>query len=184
MAEFELSYKLDILIPKITKEDNVQKIIGKNKLHILFWGLMLVYLIFAHDLYVKFFLSKADGRPVVYEENLPRETKKIRGDFGSILHLERGLYSLNGWAFFRSNPDNTQFERLIVLQSDTKTYFYPVITSTRPIKVYISKEFIQPGSYQIGILFKNKQDKSVYYRITNKMIIRTPNYLLLESVKK
>ncbi|MBI5825666.1 MAG: hypothetical protein HZB18_16685 [Chloroflexi bacterium] len=162
----------------------MQKFIDRNKFHLLLWGFMLVYLFFAHDLYIKFFLSDADGQPIAYEKKLPPETKEIGGGLGSLSYLERGLYSLNGSAFLRSDPDNTHFEKWIILHSETKTYFFSVITSSRQIKVHLSREFIQPGSYRIGILFKGRQDKTEYYRITNKMLIRTPNYLLLEPVEK
>lgn len=162
----------------------MQKFINQNKLYLLTWCLLLAYLPFAHTVYAKFFLPLTDGYPLVYEEKLPSETKNIGGGFGKLTHVEKGLYRLSGWAFFKPDPDNTHFERWVVLQSDVKTYFFPVTMSTRQIEVDISKEFIQPGSYQIGILFKDKRNQAAYYRITSKVLVRTPNDFKMKNAKK
>lgn len=168
----------------MAEEKDMQKFINQNKVYLLTWCLLLAYLPFAHTVYAKFFLPLSDGYPLIYEEKLPSETKKIAGDFGKLTHVEKGLYRLSGWAFFKPDPDSSHFKRWVILQSDVKTYLFPITMSTRQIEVDISKEFIQPGSYQIGLLFKNKRNQSVYYKTTSQMLVHTTNDLKIKNAKK
>ena len=72
------------------------------------------------------------------------------------------------------------YERLIVLTSDSKTYFFPTQTVLRPsiqkahqdlgmdlasagFEAKISKEVLQQGKYRIGIIFKNPSTNSAYF---------------------
>lgn len=161
----------------------MKKKINRKKFTILIWLLLSIYLIFAHNMSVKFFMSEVDGQPIIYHERIPPPAKEITSDFEKLSDLGKGLYSLSGWAFFQPNPDNIQFQKFIILQSDKRTYLYSVYSSSQKILFFMSKDFIQPGSYRVGVLFQDKEKLTIYYGITNKIIVRTPNYLKLESDK-
>ena len=161
----------------------------KNGLHILIWGIMLLYLMVAHDVHVKFFLSESEGKPVEYKGNLPRDEDQIASAIDNMSFIDEDLFALNGWASFRSDPENLDFERLIILRSDTKTYFFsvetaPIVGILLPFSAIMSREFIQPGTYRIGFLFKHKRNNGTYYSNTNKIIVRTPNSVKLEDYKQ
>lgn len=162
----------------------MKKIFDKNKFTILAWLLLLIYVFFAHDLYVILFLSEAEGQPIIYHKKIPPSAEELTSDFEKLSDLGNGLYSLSGWAFFQPNPDNIQFQKFIILQSDKRTYLYSVYSSSEKILFFMSKDFIEPGSYRVGVLFQDKEKlTTIYYGITNKIIVRTPNYLKLESDK-
>mgnify|MGYP001571770343 FL=1 len=128
-------------------------------------------------------MSEADGQPVIYHEKIPPPAQELTSDFEKLSDLGKGLYSLSGWAIFQPNPDNIQFQKFIILQSDKRTYLYSVYSSSQKILFFMSKDFIQQGSYRVGVLFQDKEKLTIYYGITNKIIVRTPNYLKLESDK-
>jgi hypothetical protein len=176
-------------------------VLKKYWFHILIWSLMLVYLTFASDLYVMFFLKY--GKSIQFNEELAASTDLISfsvdrlDPVGSDGQL---LYFLWGWAFLREESDQSQYERFIVLQSDAGNYFFPIQSLVRPdiqdiqkafpdltidvqnsgFSTYISKDVLRPGSYQIGIIFRHKSSNSIYRVVTNKVIVRTANQLRLE----
>jgi hypothetical protein len=166
--------------------------------HILVWALMLAYMIVAPDLYVRFVLN--NGKPIQFSEELPAVTDQISFsvDILDPIVLDRqDLYDLWGWAFLQGEPEQSQYERFIVLQSDTNIYFFPTQSSERPdvqeafpdltinvlnsgFSTFISKDVVRLGSYQIGIVFRHQSSNAIYYVVTNKMIVRTANQLQLE----
>jgi len=157
----------------------------KNKFHFLVWIIMLVYLFAAHDLYNHFILT--EGKPIQCQQDLPKGTQLIKyrlKKLNSNIISGQDINILSGTAFLRKEPDQSQYERLIVLQSHTKMYFFPVINIIKKtgILVNIAKEFIKPGTYRIGILFRHKIKDTVFYTVTNKTIIRTPNNIKIASL--
>jgi hypothetical protein len=169
----------------------------ENRLHILIWALMLAYVIAAPDLYARFVLK--NGKPVQESVELPVPTDQIlfSADRLDPVPGGQGLFNLWGWAFAREEPDQSHYERFIVLQSSTNTYFFPTQSFEYPqvqaafpdlainvmnsgFSTYISKDLIQPGSYQVGILFRHRTSSAIYYRISNKLIARTGDQLFLE----
>ena len=143
--------------------------------------------------------SAPDGKPVEFSQELPAITKQIKYSVdGMDLKTSNGqaLYFLRGWSFISEDPNQSTYERLIVLQSDTKTYFFPSERYNRPgvqetykalnmdllnsgFHTYISPDVIEPGTYHIGILFINQSSNALYYKVTNKMITRTDHQLQL-----
>jgi hypothetical protein len=151
---------------------------------------MLLYLLTARYIHVKFFLSDSDGIPVENQEVLPPETNQIASAIDNMSFVDEDLFILRGWVFLRSDPENPEFEKFIILKSDMDIYFYsiettPIIVKLPPFSAIVSKEFVQPGTYRIGFLFRNKTNKKeVYYSHANKIIVRTPNSVQLEDYKK
>lgn len=167
----------------------------KNKFHILVWIVMLIYLNAAYGLY-SLFLSK--GRPVSFDLESSVKTKQIKYSIDSF-NNKASYDILSGWAVLTEEHDQSQYERLIMLQSDTKTYFFPLTSTKRPdlqkifkkskidvqkagFNAHISSNFIQPGSYLIGIVFRLKTSNVSYYIVTDRLILRTPNHFQLKAI--
>jgi hypothetical protein len=177
----------------------IPKQIQKNWIHISVWTAMLIYVGIAPELYTRFILR--EGKPVQLAQSLPPATDQISFAVDG-LDLIKGqeLFNLWGWAFFRGDNDQSAYERWIVLQSNVKTYFFSsksfrrrdvesafedvdIDLSNTGFFTSISKLAVEPGMYQIGILFKHKSNNNTYYIVTNKMIIRTKNQIRLTVSK-
>jgi hypothetical protein len=157
---------------------------------------MLIYVMAATPFYARYVLK--DGKPIAYDEELPQKTKRIAYSldrFDPVVLRGQSLYHLWGWAFVRGDPTSTAYERLMVLQSDSHTYFFSIADNSRPdlqnqypdlklplntgFSVHISKDVIEQGIYRIGFLFKHRENDIRYYLLTNEKILRTPNKLQL-----
>lgn len=173
--------------------------IKKHWVHILVWLLMLTYVIFAPSLYGRFVLKS--GKSIQFPEELPKETGRISYYFDNmelIVIDGQELSSLWGWAFLQEEPDQSQFERIVVLKSDSNTYFFPTQSFQRSdvqaafsnlgidvqnsgFSTYLSKDVVRPGSYRIGFVFKNQTTNAIYFELSNKIIVRTANQFQFES---
>jgi hypothetical protein len=171
------------------------KSIEEKWIHILIWAAMLTYAAIAPKLYVQFFLK--EGKPAQFDFSIPQPTDQISFAVDRLeLTKEPALFNLWGWSFFRGDTNQAAYERWIVLQSKENTYFYRSESFERSelqsafedvnidltnagYNTYISKDAIARGEYQIGILFKHKSSNLTYYVVTDKMIVRTPNQILL-----
>jgi hypothetical protein len=168
--------------------------IQKNWIHIVIWVGMLIYVMAATPFYARYVLK--DGKPIAFDEELPQRTKRITYSldrFDPVVLRGQSLYHLFGWAFVSGDPTSTAYERLLVLQSDSHTYFFSIADYTRPdlqnrfpdlhlpldtgFAVHISKDAIEQGIYRIGFLFKHRENGTQYYLLTNEKIMRTPNKL-------
>lgn len=168
----------------------------KKWIHIFIWIMMLIYVATAPTIYTRFILN--EGKPAPVNENLPQPTDQISYSVDRLDFIKgQGLYNLWGWSFFRGDPDQAAYERWIVLQSDAQTYYYLSESFKRPelqsafedvnidltnagYSAHISKYAIKPGTYKIGLLFKHKTSGELYFVVTNKLIIRTPNQIRME----
>jgi hypothetical protein len=81
----------------------------KFRFHILIWGLMLLYLLTARYIHVKFFLSDSEGKPVENQEVLPPETNQIASAIDNMSFVDEDLFILKGWVLLRSDPENPEF---------------------------------------------------------------------------
>lgn len=171
----------------------------KQWIHILIWVAMLLYVVMAPAAYARFILR--DGKPIYLDLILPHNSDKIMYSvdrLDPIIFHGQSLYDLWGWAFIE-DTNQSLYERYIVLRSEAKTYFFPVVSSNRPdvqsafssmhldilysgFITYIAKDDIERGSYRVGVLFRHKNSSlSVYYIDTNSNIIRTANQLKLSK---
>jgi hypothetical protein len=173
----------------------------KNRFHILVWAGMLIYLVFAQNLYTYFFLPK--GKPTTISTELPEMTDQIQFHvdvFESTVFNGQYLYLMSSWAFSTADPaiPPGDYERQLVLISDNKNYFFSIESYDRPdiqtgyqslgiqltnagFLTQISQDVIEPGTYQIGIVFHNPRNGSTNYSTTNKYLIRTPNQLKISD---
>ena len=171
----------------------------KYRFHILVWLFMLGYLTFAPDLYVRFVLK--NGKPIQFQEKLPAATDMISfwvDRIDPVVSQGQVLYNLWGWAFLREEPDQSQYERFIVLRSDSQNYYFLAQTNERldveeafpeltidvsnsGFSTLIAKDAIRPGSYHIGIIFRHQSGNFIYFAATENVLVRTPNQLQLIS---
>jgi len=159
---------------------------------------MLIYAAAAPPFYTRYVLT--DGKPVSFDKEVPQQmTERISyavDRIDPVVFRGQNLYELWGWSFLQGEPDQSIYERLIVLQSDSQIYFFAGTNKARPdvqaeyadlqlnlsnsgFAAFIAKEVIERGTYRIGILFRNRNNSSVYYLVTHKSIIRTANKLQL-----
>lgn len=162
---------------------------------------MLVYLIFAPSLYIRFVLK--DGKPLSVEGGIPVTSDGIKLTIDGLspyVFDGQDLYMLSGWAFSvqEKNISPGMYERTIVLVSDSKTYHFPTETIQRPgvqefykdlgmnlidsgFRALIAKDVLQPGEYRIGIIFRDPSTElSSYSDKPRRIVLRTPNQLTLK----
>ena len=175
----------------------VLNFLQKNWFHSLIWIVMIIYLGVGPTLYARFIIK--DGKPIEFNQSLPAPTDQIMFNADKLdpfTYNGQELYILLGWTFFLGTQDQALFDRFIVLQSDTSTYFFPTQSMERAdVQEYfndlnldllnsgytalISKNFIRNGNYHIGVLFVQQADNSLLYFVSNKIAIRTANHLIL-----
>lgn len=163
---------------------------------------MFLYFIFAPDFFTAAFTKT--GKPLQTKGTIPAESERISfvvDDLGSYIKDGEYLYNLYGWAFIvpEEGERADSFAREIVLISDEKVYYFPVISSYRNpdlpdnikdvgveldalgFSALIAEDVIKPGKYRIGIVFKNiSTDHALYWDKPAYYLVKTPNTLSLE----
>ena len=178
--------------------------VKKFRVHGLILVGVVVYLLFAPVVYHNLFIKV--GIPVQYLGELPVASNNIVmaiDSFDSVTHEGAVTRDLEGWAYLMNEPDQSRYERFIVLQSKSHIYFFSVSPVKRTaldevfssqglnllysgFRAFISEEHIKPGTYQVGILFKSTTNDADFYSISSNVIRRTPNKITLsvnESVQ-
>lgn len=179
--------------------------------HTVLWVLAGLWLLFSPYWRYKFFVQ--EGKPVVVLEQPPEETGGIRHSIGNLVYWSEGAesheegetYSLWGWAFTDVDRGvaQTAFYRFVVLTNQGKAYFYSMEVFDRPdvqeafkelgfsdltpsgFYAVISRNSLPVGEYKVGLYLKSLQDTSLNYFVeTDKLLVRTPNHLLLETISK
>jgi hypothetical protein len=179
-----------------------KKFLMKYGLHILLWAGMFLYFTFSPELIVRLFNEY--GKPVQTKASIPAESDQIQFVVEGLLpYLKDGedLYQLYGWAFILPEEDESLGElvRELALVADEGSYFFPIRPEYRrpdlPTKfkdldidfetlgfsVLIAEDILKPGTYRIGISFRNTSDGSAFYRDKPVYyLVKTPNTLRLE----
>jgi hypothetical protein len=180
--------------------------------HLALWSTAILYLLLSPSLY--YHLFPREGKPIEVWEQQPKEAGRGRFRYnvestkfwsnGKVTYAEGETYALWGWAFLNKGPDTLQadFDRFVIIYDDANSYVFPMQVYRRPgvQKVFkklglkdlkssgfysvISRNALDVGEYGIGLLFKHKQNGSIYYVQTNKILVRSPNHLTLKSISK
>jgi len=171
------------------------------------WSAVVAYLVFGPKLH--YILFETDGKPYEINVTIPEHSKVIRYNIedlkyweGDIQVYEEGdTYALWGWAFpeIGIDTDLANYQRFFVIRNarreflfSTKVYSRPGVKdvfSDRQIKnlqmagLYsvISKNALPLGVYHVGILAICENSGESYYTESNKLLIRTPNHLILKD---
>jgi hypothetical protein len=174
----------------------------KLSVHIVLWAAMILYFVFAPDLYTAAFTKI--GKPLQEEGTIPAESDRISflvDDLGSYIKDGQYLYNIYGWAFILPVEGETanSFVREVILISDERTYYFPVTSTYRspdlPDKLkgieieldvlgfsaLIAEDAIKPGKYRIGIVFRNQaKGYALYWDKPVCYLVKTPNTIRLE----
>jgi hypothetical protein len=179
------------------------KLLNKYWLHAVIWATMILYFLFAPDLFVHFVLTA--GRPLETKSVIPAESDRITfvvEDIESYLKQGENLLNLYGWSYIlpKKGQSTTGFTREIVLSSDKKVYLFavrPTYRSPGPQSTFmeagvdlntlgfntlIAQDAIQTGKYRIGIIFRDPSTgDSFYWDKPARYLVKTPNTLRLEK---
>jgi hypothetical protein len=179
------------------------KAFRKYWLHIFLWAAMLLYFIFAPDLFALVFTRA--GKPLQRDAAIPAESNRIKflvEDLGTYIEGGENYPSIHGWAFIVPEKGETadSFLREIVLFSDERVYFFAVKSGYRNpgsqsfftdqgadlsnlgFDALISEDTIKPGKYRIGIIFRNTATGAMFYSDKPaSCLIKTPNTLKFEK---
>jgi hypothetical protein len=174
----------------------------KIGLHILLWVFMILYFVFAPEIFTLAF--NQNGKPVQVNASIPAESDRIHfviEDLAPYVKDGENLYELIGWSFIVPDEGISPevFIREIVLVSDERNYFFSVRSGRRKpdipsrfnnididldslgLSMLVADDMIKPGKYRIGIVFRNTSDGSAFY--WDKPIyylVKTPNTVRLE----
>ena len=160
--------------------------------HLIIWAVVLVYLLAANPLYVRFVLK--NGKPLTTPVQLPAASPRVTyklGDFQTVLYEGENLYQLKAYAFLADNPA-TGNKISAVLTSPERQVVFPTLPQPHPnmIQSYsgykpamdpaefillISNNALPTGDYQIGFLLEEKNGTGRAYVSTGAQIIATPN---------
>jgi len=109
------------------------KIPLKYRIHILLWGMMILYLIIAPIVYGKFIVD--EGKPIEFNVSTTIESPNIKcaiEKFQPITINNDDFYHLWGWSFFDDNIVPTDYDRFILLESEDKRFYFATHASDRP----------------------------------------------------
>jgi hypothetical protein len=166
-----------------------------NLKHIVVWGVLVIYLLSANQLYVQFILK--NGKPVATNLDLPPVSSNgivyRLSDFVQPLRYEgQDQLQLKGYAFTAANPTALNKITVILISSEGQTIAFPTMANPFPnmiesykgyvkgmehaeFSVLLSKNALKPGTYKIGILLEDSGGASRSYVLTGSRIQKTPN---------
>lgn len=169
----------------------------RNKIHVFVFLFTVAYLAIAPGVIAGYFEKL--GKPVDLDITLPSPSTKIRYYFDNnqekIIDNQK-VYQIYGWAFLLEEPDQTKYDKFIVLHSENQTYFFSYDSLERKdvqkyfydlnlditysgLCGYVSGDNIRSGYYNIGFLFTEKFGQKTFYTQTDYYLHRTPNSVIL-----
>jgi len=173
----------------------------RTRVQLILFALLGIYLIIAPTIELKYFLTQ--GKPVELPGSIPESEDLINsgvdGSKETVIEGEK-LYKINGWSFLTVATDLADYDIYLVLRSEKRDYvFQTTPTGRRDIprvfpefnldlknsgfNVYIAKEALRVGDYQVCFLYINKETGQRYFQETDRHIIRTPNRLELVKIQ-
>jgi hypothetical protein len=179
------------------------KLIKRNRFHILVWTAMFAYFVFAPDLFTMIFTK--NGKPVHAAHVDFVESERILYSIdGFETYLQDGeeLYNLYGWALMvpEDSMPASAYVREIVLTSGDRQYIFSVESGYRNpdltdklssvqvdletlgFRALMAEDAIKPGTYRIGILFRDASTGSVFYwDKPAHFLVKTPNTFRLQK---
>jgi len=173
--------------------------VRKNWIHLLIWALMILFVFFAPGIIDRTTLKY--GKPIQVEPGALNTSDLAKGyvdNLQPIKYKGNYVYYITGWGFAAIDPKFSvdDYTRYLVLQSDSRTYYYSVESAERGdvrdafpqlqlkstnlgFNVIIAKQFIEPGKYRLGIIFRQNGTGTEYITWTPQTIVRTKNQISL-----
>ena len=169
--------------------------------HILAWGAMVFYFLYAPDLFALVFLE--NGKPLATDNVIPVESDRVTFLIDGLEpYVKDGekLYKMYGWALLVPDEETSEtlFDREIVLVSEKRSYFFSVTSEHRDpglpgkftdlevdldnlgFSFLIAEDLIKPGRYRIGMIFRDiSTGSALYWDKPVHYLVKTPNTLRL-----
>lgn len=173
------------------------KHIRKRWIHILIWLLMILYLTISPNIIDQIMIT--EGKPIQYSVVSLEPSDIIRYSvdrLDSITINGQNIFNIWGWSFITTDKEQANYEIFLVLESNKIKYYFltksyeraelqtafkdvDIVLQNSGFKANIAKETLKSGTYNIGILYRNKISGDTYYQITNAQLLKTPNNLKL-----
>lgn len=196
----DLQNKLRDLLQKIRSLNNHK--CSKYRIHIIILISAILYLILAPKIYANYFINF--GKPINFNGEIPLATDDIKFNIDSnetIIIDGQKFQQIAGWAFLTNELDQSKYEKHLVLNSESRTYFFAYETVKRPdvqgkykdegldvlssgFRALISGANLHSGTYNVGFLFKNPADDKAYYSVSNQYLDRSPNHITVKMGEK
>jgi len=181
----------------------MSRILRKAWPFLVILGLMGLYFVAAPIIHDRLFVVK--GKPIQVNVKLPATVNESRSGVDALVinNEPGGVYQLWGWAFpmvDKSIPAG-DYERQVVLVAPSGNYVFATEAVERTdvqkyfsdlsmdvtmsgFSAFIASHTLEPGIYEIGLIFKNTTSSVSYYMSTGRCVTRTPNTLVLEDPGK
>ena len=177
----------------------MQKSRVKPWVHILLWGLMIAFLFIAPQ--VKDRLTITHGKPVAIEGVNLDTPANILSSVDNLEQVKIGdqfLYRMNGWSYINNGKKQTRYTIYLVLRTDEAQYLfttvpvesvrlrdsYPDVESDLSISGFtadIARDTLRNGTYEIGFLYVDKRDGSMWFGGTDRQLVKTLTRLKLKD---
>lgn len=174
----------------------------RYKVHLAIALTTVLYILIAPVIYANYFINY--GKPIKFNGELPLTSENIKFTIDTnetIIVGSHNYQRITGWAFIAKEVDQSNFEKYLVLNSESRTYYFAYDPARRQdvqianqhlginvlqsgFNEWISGDWIRPGTYNIGFLFWNKADSTGSYSVTNQFLIRTPNHISVKIGEK
>lgn len=171
-------------------------------IHIALLAAMLLYLVIAPLVEVRFFIDQ--GKPVQLAGAIPDPTEQINhavDECKEVVFQGEKIYRVNGWSFLTTANDLAEYDVYFVLNAAHHDYSYLTVPGGRrdvprafpDVKldlsnsgfvVFLSRDALPAGEYRISLLYQHKGTGERIYQKTQRMIVRTPNQLLLMDLEE
>jgi len=166
---------------------------SKAWVHVVVWGLMILYLFIAPPIKDK--LTIKEGKPVDLGNVTLESSESIRYNIDKISEVKLGkqlLYRVIGWSFIERDVKQTDYDVYLALSSEDHTYFFPTRRGNRGdvekafpeieadltmsgLTAFIAKDTIKKDEYRVGFLFKHKTSGEMIYQSTDERVVKTFN---------
>ncbi|MBE0696394.1 MAG: hypothetical protein IH586_05675 [Anaerolineaceae bacterium] len=169
----------------------------KNRVHLLIWAILFVYLLTSNQIYTTFFLK--NGKPLKGFASLPAEKSEVRFSIDRlepIIYEGEELYKIHGWVFVPQDENSPNYRKKIVFHSVSEDLVFQAEVYPRPdlnkvlteykmtldnsgFTALISKNALKLENFRIGFILENEQGDVMAYRLVNVQIERQRNGLRL-----
>src|SRR5574340_655478 len=167
---------------------------NRYKVHFAIASVSILYFIGAPAIYSNYFIEF--GKPTKINSELPVSSDDIHFNIDrneSIIVDTDKYQQIIGWAFLPAETDQEKYEKYLVLNSESRTYYFACETMNRPdlqttfktkginvlssgFRVLISNDNLYSGTYNIGFLLINTASENGYYSVSNQYFVRSPNH--------
>lgn len=171
-------------------------------IHIALFAGMLLYLVIAPMVEVRYFIRA--GKPTQLDGSIPNPTEQINhavDECKEVLFQGDKFYRVNGWSFLTTANDLAEYDVYFVLNAAHHDYSYLTVPGGRrdvprafpDVKldlsnsgfvVFLSRDALPIGKYRISLLYQHKESGERVYQKTQRMLVRTPNQLLLLDLEE